>query len=57
MGRYDSPNKHTHARHGPLQQQWRLPYCKYYGSLKQNDTHGLMLLKLDIFIVVADHLW
>ena len=30
-----------HARDGQRPQEWGRPYCKYDGSLKQNDTPAL----------------
>ena len=32
---------HLHAHHGQSPQEWGLPQCKYYVSVKRNDPHAL----------------
>ena len=31
----------NYVHHGQSSQEWGLPYCKYYSSVKQNDTPAL----------------
>ena len=40
----------THACPGQPLQEWGLPYCKYYGPLKQNDSSALIYFVLVISV-------